>query len=51
MDLSKQWSPKVVALTADDGHALECRESSMKMCEKLAWTDFAMLQPFPFAFV
>jgi hypothetical protein len=43
--------PKVVALTADGGHALECREASMKMCKKLALADFVMLQQFLSAFV
>lgn len=34
MDLSKQLSPKVVALIADNVHALESRGNNMKICEK-----------------
>jgi hypothetical protein len=43
LDLLKQWIPKVVALTDDDGHVLEYSSSSMKMCEELALVDFVVL--------
>jgi hypothetical protein len=51
LDLLKQWIPKVVGLTNDDGHVLEYSSSSMKMCEELALVDFVVLRPFSFAFV
>jgi hypothetical protein len=46
----KQWIPKVVGLTIDDGHVLEYRGSSMRMYEELASIDFGVLRQFPSVF-
>jgi hypothetical protein len=40
-----------VGLTANDGHALECKGSNMKMYGKLASVDFGVPWQFPSAFV
>jgi hypothetical protein len=50
MNLSKQWSPTVLALGSDDEHVLEYRVNNMKMSGKPPSASFVVLQQAPFVF-